>query len=86
MAEAGYRNLALEELVRARDNGVDGRYIQGMADAGYKKVALADLVRARQHGVDGRAAKRINARLSAPASLERLVQIHDRGGVDPAAE
>jgi len=61
---------------------VDGRYIQGMADAGYKNVPLADLVRARQHGVDGRVAKRINARLAEPATLEKLIQIHDRGGLD----
>jgi hypothetical protein len=38
-------------------------------------------VRARQHGVDG-VAKRINAKLTEPATLERLIQIHDRGGLD----
>ena len=61
---------------------MDGRYIQGMADAGYKNVPLDDLVRARQHGVDGRVAKKINAKLAEPATLERLIQIHDRGGLD----
>lgn len=82
MAAAGYDELTLEELIHTRDNGVDGRYIQGMAEAGYRKVALADLVRARQHGVDGRSAMRINAKLPERASLERLIQIHDRGGSD----
>jgi hypothetical protein len=53
-----------------------------MADAGYKNVPLDDLVRARQHGVDGRVAKKINAKLAEPATLEKLIQIHDRGGLD----
>jgi len=61
---------------------VDARYIAGMADAGYKGVALEDLVRARQHGVDGRVARDINAKLSQPATLDKLIQIHDRGGLD----
>jgi len=53
-----------------------------MADAGYKNVPLGDLVRARQHGVDGKVAKRINSALSQPATLDKLIQIHDRGGLD----
>jgi len=61
---------------------VDANYIRGMAEAGYKNVALEDLVRARQHGVDGRVARRINAKLSQPASLDKLIQIHDKGGLD----
>jgi len=53
-----------------------------MADAGYKNVALEDLVRARQHGVDGRVARSINAKLAQPATLDKLIQIHDRGGLE----
>lgn len=82
LRDSGYGKLGLEELIRTRDQGVDGRYIRDMAAAGYTKVTLADLVRARMHGVDARVAKRINAKLSEPAPLDRLIQIHARGGAD----
>src|SRR5262249_28162272 len=82
LSDAGYTGLTPEQLLRTRDQGVDGSYIRGMADAGYKDVPLIDLVRARQHGVDGRSDKRINAKLAKPASLDQLIQIHDRGGLD----
>jgi hypothetical protein len=36
MQEAGFGKLSFEELLRARDHGVDARYVKGMRDAGFR--------------------------------------------------
>ena len=51
LRQHGYR-LTLDELITARDHGVDDSFVTKMAGLGYAKLSLEELVGARDHGVD----------------------------------
>lgn len=82
MMEAGHKRDSLEELIRARDHGVDGNYALGLAQAGYPGLTLDQLIEARNHGVDAKFARQIREKLRETPSIERLIHLRDRGGLD----
>ena len=50
MRHHGFK-LSLEELIKARDHGVDDEFVSDWIDAGYKDLTIGELVRLRDHGV-----------------------------------
>lgn len=49
---AGLRNVALDDLARLVDHGVDLDFIRDLARIGYANLSADDVVRLRDHGVD----------------------------------
>jgi hypothetical protein len=50
MAKLGYRDQSLEELVRARDHGVDPEYLKRLQRLGMKDVTLSEAISMRDRG------------------------------------
>jgi hypothetical protein len=86
MKAAGYGPSDIDALRQARDHGVTAAYAQGMRDAGYD-ATLSELVSARDRGVstgfatDGPFAKRVNDKLGSKASIAKLIDIREHGGM-----
>jgi hypothetical protein len=73
MRALGYA-LTVDELVAARDHGVGPEYVNQLAAAGYRSPSLTQLIALRDHGITPQ-----YARQRAPAPIERLIALHDRG-------
>ena len=73
MRALGYA-LTIDELVAARDHGVGPEYVNQLAAAGYRSPTLTQLIAMRDHGITPQ-----YARQKAPAPIERLIALHDRG-------
>jgi len=52
LREAGYQNLTLQELRRARDHGVTRGFIQRVKARGYGNPSLDEVIRLRDRGLD----------------------------------
>ena len=50
--EAGYENLSLPELRRARDHGVTRGFIQRVKARGYGNPSLDEVIRLRDRGLE----------------------------------
>ena len=75
----GYEGLSDDDLVQARDHGVDPEYVRGMAAVGYKAVALDQLIRMRDHGVDPAYVRRLQQRGLSNLSVDEIIRRRDRG-------
>jgi hypothetical protein len=78
MKALGYAPTDPEDLVEARDHGVDPSYISSLKAAGYDGLSLADLRRARDHGVTRQFIERVKARYGT-TSLSEVIRLRDRG-------
>jgi hypothetical protein len=80
----GYQ-LTLDELIAARDHGVDAGYINEMASAGYQHPSLVQLIKLRDHGINAKAVQELKNRGFDRLSFDRLIDLHVRGAsVDEA--
>jgi hypothetical protein len=52
LREAGYDNLSLEDLRRARDHGVTKAFIQPVKSHGYGMPSLDEVIRLRDRGLE----------------------------------
>ncbi len=52
LAEAGYTNVSVDEIIALKENGVEPRYIRDMLAAGLGGPNVEQLIRLRSHGVD----------------------------------
>jgi len=52
LKEAGYGNLSLPELRRARDHGVTSQFISRVKARGYGTPSLEEVIRLRDRGLD----------------------------------
>lgn len=52
LAEAGYTNVSVDEIIALKENGVEPRYIRDMRAAGLGTPSVKELIRLRNHGVE----------------------------------
>jgi beta-lactamase regulating signal transducer with metallopeptidase domain len=52
LAEAGYTNVSVDEIIALKENGVEPRYIRDMLAAGLGVPDVEQLIRLRSHGVE----------------------------------
>jgi hypothetical protein len=74
----GFKGLSLDQLVDARNHGIDPGYIREMGQLGYR-LPLEALVRARDHGIDATTVQQMKSRGVDRPSIDRLIELHDRG-------
>ena len=79
MRERGYGTLTIDELINARDHGVDVDYVSGMHALGYANLPIAGLVRMRDHGVTPRYVEELKALGYDGLTAEDLVLLRDHG-------
>jgi hypothetical protein len=78
MRQLGYM-LAADELIRARDHGVEPEYIEDMAMEGYKGLPIETLIRLRDHGVTTDWVQQMRKLGYDTASPDEMIRLRDRG-------
>ena len=78
MRKLGY-TLAAEDLIRARDHGVDPEYIEDMSLEGYKGVPIETLIRLRDHGVTADYVQEMRKRGKDKLAPDEIIRLRDRG-------
>ena len=51
LANAGYKDLSVDEIINLRNHGISASYLAAMNKAGWGKLTIAQLVDLRNHGV-----------------------------------
>ncbi|HYI93550.1 MAG TPA: M56 family metallopeptidase [Bryobacteraceae bacterium] len=51
LANAGYKDLSMEEIINLRNHGISASYLSAMNKAGWGKLTTAQLIQLRNHGV-----------------------------------
>lgn len=78
LAQAGYRDLSVDEIIHLKNHGVSGRYMTEMNDAFKGRLKPAQLVELHQRGIRPahlRAARQYGEKLT----LEQIVRLKDAG-------
>jgi len=75
----GLKDLAVSDLVRFLDHGIDIGFIRDLVGAGYPGLTGEDVVRLRDHGVDGRYVARIQSSGFKDVTVDQIVKLHDHG-------
>jgi beta-lactamase regulating signal transducer with metallopeptidase domain len=52
LADAGYTDISVDEIIALKENGVEPRYIREMRAAGLGTPSVKELIRLRNHGVE----------------------------------
>jgi len=61
LAQAGYADLSLDDVVRTRIHKATPEFVRDLASVGYKGVAVANLVRMAIHGATSANIKALQA-------------------------
>ena len=78
MEEMGYGDLAKEELIQLRNNGVTATFTSKMRELGYDP-SLEDLVRLRQHDVSATFTAMMHELGYTDLTIDDLVRLRDNG-------
>jgi hypothetical protein len=73
----GY-SLSLEQLVDARNHGVDADYVSALRQLGYQ-LTLEELIAARNHGVDAAYVREMASAGYSHPSMAELIRMRDHG-------
>ena len=79
MREAGYRGLAMERLINARDHGVSAEFMRDLAEAGHRTLPLDEVIRVRDHGVDREYLRAMRDAGYGSLSIDQLINARDHG-------
>jgi len=80
LADAGYTNISVDEIIRLHDNGVDPRYIKRMLAAGLGPLQVSNLIELHNHGVDpGFVSSVASSGLVKDLSVAAAIALHDNG-------
>jgi beta-lactamase regulating signal transducer with metallopeptidase domain len=78
LAQHGYTNLSVDDLIALRDHGVSGSLIAG-ASAFFGHPSVADLIRLADHGVDGSFVAELRSVGVSGLSADDVIRIRDHG-------
>jgi bla regulator protein blaR1 len=81
LVAAGYSNLSVDQLIKLRDHGVDGRFAAAMNAVARRRLSPDELCALRDHGVDREYTSKLAA-LGLTVPYEKLIALRDHG-VDP---
>ena len=76
---SGLRDVALHDLVRLRDHGVELEFIRDLTLIGYANLSAEDVVRLRDHGVDSRFIRTLKASGYPDLPADDIVMLRDHG-------
>lgn len=81
LAEAGYKDLPVETIVKLAQGGVTGSYMREMKEAGFGNLTIDEIVEAAQGGVSGKdmkAAREYNPKLT----LKQIIALKQGGALE----
>lgn len=79
MAEAGFRNLPVDQLIALKVHGVTPEFARSVKQAGYASVTPEQLINLRIHGVDAGFMQEVKGEGLGDLSLEALVDLRIHG-------
>jgi hypothetical protein len=78
MRTAGFAKLSLDDLVNARNHGINAGYERELRQLGYQ-LTLDELVDARNHGIDAAFINEMAAAGYRRLSLDELIKLRNHG-------
>ncbi len=78
LAQNGYNNLSVDQLIALRDHGVSGSLIAG-ASSFFGHPGVSDLIRLADHGISGSYLAALHAAGVSSLSADDVVRIRDHG-------
>lgn len=80
LAEAGYTNVSVDEIIALKENGVEPRYIEAMLRSGLARPGVRQLIKLRGHGVEPEfVASVVKSGLLRDLDVESVVRLHENG-------
>lgn len=80
---SGLRDVAVDDLVRFRDHGVELEFIRDLTMIGCADLSADDVVRLRDHGVDSRYVEGLDDSGYGRQAADDIVKLRDHG-IEPA--
>ena len=83
LAEAGYTDLSVEDIIALKEHGVDPAEIKAMVGAGLGRPGVKDLIRLHEHGVGPEFVRAVSSGgLVADLDVDTAIRLREHG-VDP---
>jgi hypothetical protein len=80
LAQAGYRNLSVNDLISLYSNNVNAGYITSLASLGYTKLSPRDLIALKTNGVTETYIKSLQDRGYKNLTVERILSLRTNPG------
>jgi len=75
----GLKSVAIPDLVRFRDHGIDLKFIRGLVVSGAAGMTGDDVVRLHDHGIDPPYIARVRSAGFHDLTVDQIVELHDHG-------
>lgn len=80
LADAGYTNISVDEIIALREHGVEPKWIKKMLPAGLGPLNVKELIQLRERGVDPEFVHGVAASgLVSDLSVATVINLHDNG-------
>lgn len=79
LADAGYKDLSVEQIIELKNHGVDPNFIRQMSGAGWGKLSVEQLVSLRNHSISGDYLRDLRAAGIRDLTVEKAVTLADHG-------
>ena len=80
LADAGYTNISVDEIIALREHGVEPKWIRKMLPAGLGPLDVKELIQLRERGVDPEFVRGVAASgLVSDLSVATVISLHDNG-------
>jgi len=79
LVAAGYGDLAVEDIVNLKDQGVTGEFLLGLGQTGWGKLAVADIINLKNQGVSPEYVRDIHALGFGPYTPGEMIQLKQQG-------
>lgn len=79
LADAGYTNISVDEIIELKQNGVDPEYIKEMLRAGFGVLSPRELISLKNNGVPHEYARAVKSSGIRDANVEGVIRLHQHG-------
>ncbi len=80
LAEAGYTNISVDEIIALKEHGVEPRFVKEMLAAGLGSLDVSQLIRLNEHGVEPSFVAGVAASgLVSDLDVSSAVRLHEHG-------
>jgi serine/threonine protein kinase len=79
LRSSGHKGLSLDELIKARQHGVDADFAKTLAPVGYSGLSLEQLIKLWNHGVNSEFIRAIRQEGYDKVSIDELIRLRNHG-------
>lgn len=79
LADAGYKDLNVDEIIELKNHGVTPDFLREMTNTGWGRLSVSQLASLKNHGISGAWLRDVRAAGIRDLTLEQAVSLRDRG-------